>query len=110
MKCLFVHQNFPGQFKHLAPAMVKRGAEVVALSMKVHQPTRWQGVMILPVPLLKPLSEDHHAHPWLQDFNTKVVRAEAGYQVALALKKQGYYPDVIYAHPAWGESMFFKQV
>ena len=29
MKILFVHQNMPGQFKHLAPALAADGHEVV---------------------------------------------------------------------------------
>ena len=32
MKILFVHQNFPGQFLHLAPEMQKRGHECLALT------------------------------------------------------------------------------
>jgi hypothetical protein len=28
MKILFIHQNFPGQFKHLAPALAAQGHEV----------------------------------------------------------------------------------
>ena len=31
MKILFIHQNFPGQFVHLAPALAKQGHEVHAL-------------------------------------------------------------------------------
>jgi hypothetical protein len=29
MKLLFIHQNFPGQFKHLAPALAQQGHTVV---------------------------------------------------------------------------------
>ena len=32
MKILFVHQNFPGQFVHLSPALVARGHDVLALT------------------------------------------------------------------------------
>ena len=32
MKLLFVHQNFPGQFLHLAPEMARRGHECLALT------------------------------------------------------------------------------
>jgi len=28
MRILLVHQNFPGQFKHLAPALIARGDAV----------------------------------------------------------------------------------
>ena len=31
MNFLFIHQNFPGQFKHLAPALARRGEFVEAM-------------------------------------------------------------------------------
>ena len=34
MKILFIHQNFPGQYKHLAPALAAQGHEVRALGMR----------------------------------------------------------------------------
>jgi len=33
MNLLFVHQNFPGQFKHLAPHFARAGHEVRALAI-----------------------------------------------------------------------------
>ena len=33
MRILFIHQNFPGQFKLLAPALAARGHEVIALGI-----------------------------------------------------------------------------
>ena len=35
MKILLIHQNFPGQYKHLGPALAARGDQVVALTPKV---------------------------------------------------------------------------
>ena len=32
MKILFIHQNFPGQFLYLAPALAARGHDVAALT------------------------------------------------------------------------------
>jgi hypothetical protein len=43
---LFVHQNFPGQFRHLAPALAAEGHEVVALGM-VDAPEQLKGVRYL---------------------------------------------------------------
>lgn len=49
-------------------------------------------------------------HPWLVDFETKIVRAEAWLQLARTLKQQGYDPEVVLAHPGWGETFFLKHV
>ena len=46
MKILFIHQNFPGQFVHLAPALVKDGHDVHALVLKKEVPDNWQGVKL----------------------------------------------------------------
>jgi hypothetical protein len=37
MKILFVHQNFPGQFLHLAPALAARGHDCRALTDSTNQ-------------------------------------------------------------------------
>ena len=40
MKILFIHQNFPGQFKFLAPALVQQGHTVLAMTMQKVQRDR----------------------------------------------------------------------
>ena len=108
MKILFIHQNFPGQFKHLAPALAKHGHDTVALTLRVEKPTKWNGVRVLPYKL-KPRAAQN-THPWLVDLDTKVSRAEACYHAAVQLREQGFTPDLIIAHPGWGESLFLKDV
>ena len=38
MNILIVHQNFPGQYRHLATALVARGDRVVAIGGPTAQP------------------------------------------------------------------------
>ena len=40
MNLLFVHQNFPGQYRHLAAALVARGDRVVAIGGPTAQPLK----------------------------------------------------------------------
>ncbi|MGP6088093.1 glycosyltransferase [Antarctobacter jejuensis] len=108
MKILLIHQNFPGQYKHLAPALVRQGHQVVALTCKVKEAQTWQGVRIVPYGIQGASTKG--IHPWLADFETKILRATSCYRGAIGLKEQGFVPDVICAHHGWGESMFLKDV
>jgi glycosyltransferase involved in cell wall biosynthesis len=107
MKYLFVHQNFPGQFKYLAPALSKiDGNQVVGFSMNEYVGSESLRVINYKVTRINKVE----IHPFLKDFETKIVRGEAAYRAAVTLKNEGFYPDVIIAHPSWGESLFLKEV
>ncbi len=109
MKVLFIHQHFPGQFKHLAPALAADAANtVVALSMRQDLPALWQGVRHVPYRAARGSTQG--IHPWAVDFETKAIRAEAAVRAALQLRAEGFVPDVIVAHPGWGESLLIKDV
>ncbi len=108
MRVLLIHQNFPGQFKHLGPALAARGDQVVALTPKVKKPINWNGVKVIPYVISR--SSAKGVHPWLIDFETKVIRGEACYHAAKQLRDRGFEPDIILAHPGWGESLFLKDV
>jgi glycosyltransferase involved in cell wall biosynthesis len=108
MNILFIHQNFPGQFKFLAPALVKQGHTVFAMTMQKTEAKAWQGVKLVQYTASRGTTPK--VHPWVSDFETKTIRGEACFKAALQLKVSGYTPDVIIAHHGWGESLFLKEV
>jgi len=109
MRILFVHQNFPGQFKHLAPALsADPGNQVLAMTMRKDSPPEWQGVRL--VQYRGSRNSTTGIHPWLVNFESQIIRAESAFHTALQLRESGFIPDVIIAHPAWGESLFLKNV
>ena len=108
MKILFIHQNFPGQFKFLAPALAQQGHQVTAMTMQKNDLQSWQGVQLVQYTAKR--GSTPNVHPWVSDFETKTIRAEACFKAALHMKQQGYMPDVIVAHHGWGESLFLKEV
>lgn len=107
MKILFVHQNFPGQFKHLAPELKNNhGHDVRVLTINTNS-----NPIDLPVVRYKPArASSRQIHPWLLDMESKVIRGEAAFLAAVAMRDEGFYPDVIVAHPGWGESLFLMDV
>lgn len=108
MNILFVHQNFPGQFKFLAPALASQGHSVKALTLRKFEGTVWNGVEILNYKVNRGTSKG--IHPWVADFETKAIRGECFFRAAVDLRNSGYSPDVVIAHPGWGESLFVKEV
>lgn len=106
MKILFIHQNFPGQFKHLAPALAAQGHQVVALATRAgHQ---LPGVKQLVYPICQ--SSSTQIHQLAADFETKLIRGQACAEAMLQLKQQGFVPDLVVAHPGWGEALFIKEI
>ncbi|MFP4085011.1 MAG: glycosyltransferase family 4 protein [Desulfonatronovibrio sp.] len=107
MNILFVHQNFPGQYLHLAPALgADPGNRVVAISARPG--VRLPGVKILVYKISRNPSPT--IHPWLAEQEVKVIRGEAVARAAMRLKSQGFSPDVICVHPGWGEALFLRDV
>ena len=106
MNILFVHQNFPGQFKHLAPAMASQGHRVVALHLNTCP--SMPGVELVRYAVSGRPGQG--THRWMADLEVKTLRGEAAWKAAVKLREQGFVPDVIVAHPGWGESLFLQQV
>ena len=105
---LFIHQNFPGQFRHVAPALARAGHAVRAMVLRAGEPGHWQGVEVWPYTLTqRPVAGQH---PWLMDMQSKVLRGQACFEAMCAMRAQGYRPDVVVAHPGWGESLFVREV
>lgn len=49
-------------------------------------------------------------HPYLRKMEDAVLHGQAVARLMLQLKQQGFTPDVILAHPGWGETLYAKDV
>ncbi|MGM9487230.1 glycosyltransferase [Ideonella sp. YS5] len=106
MNILFIHQNFPGQFRHLAPALAAAGHRVDALAMHRRPPPA--GVTQHAYGVRRPAGKD--VHPLLREAEAKVLRGEACAAAMLHLARGGYRPDLVVTNPGWGEALFVKDV
>ena len=107
MRILLVHQSYPGQFQHLEKVLVARGDSLTAIGRETtpagdpavrrcgYRYTRGN------TPGLPPL---------LLELETKVLRAGWAAELAEGLRADGYQPDLILAHPGWGEALFLGDV
>jgi glycosyltransferase involved in cell wall biosynthesis len=105
LNILFVHQNFPGQYKHLAPELAKRGHRVVAVGMANRQ---FSDIEYVRYTTKRGTSKE--LHPWVIDYEAKVIRAEACAEACMKLKQSGFVPDLICVHPGWGEALLLREV
>ncbi len=113
MRVLFIHQNIPGQFTHQIAALCADPAnEVWAIGEEtaVQRCSRAQpGLKLLAYKLGTP-DAGAGGHPLLADVDAQVRRGRIVAKALGQLKARGAVPDVIVAHPGWGESLFVKDV
>lgn len=105
MKVLFIHQNFPGQFRHVAAHLARQpGWQVLAIG-------RDSAPGLPGVELLRYCphrAAGPQTHPYARSFEDAVLHGQQVLRLMLDLKSRGYRPDVIVAHPGWGETLYAK--
>lgn len=108
MRVLVVHQNFPGQFGHLTKAWAQRpGWEARAIgSATAPGLPGFNG--LLRYKLARPPHANQHAY--LRQMENATLHGQAAVRAMLHLKQTGFTPDVIVAHPGWGETLYAKDV
>ncbi len=107
MNFLFIHQNYPAQFARLAEALAQEHVVVaVGVGERPHSLTgrvKYRSYRRFVSPL-------QTTFPPLEHLGEQVRRGRAVADLLRGLKAEGFRPDVVMAHPAWGEAMFFRDV
>jgi glycosyltransferase involved in cell wall biosynthesis len=112
MNFLFVHQNFPGQFRHVAAALAEMPKhKIVAIGETANLKNRPRLHPAITVVGYQPKQGGSPGtHHYLREFEGAVRRGQEVARTAIGLKEKGFMPDVVVSHPAWGESLFLKDV
>jgi len=98
MHLLLIRQNFPGQFRDLAPAWLNSGHRVTAIGSTAEAPSglQWEGLRYLQY-----------------QFEQEPSPLERGLAVARLLQQlinQDRPPDLVMSHSAWGEALCLKRI
>ena len=107
MQILFVHQNAPGQFRHLAPHLAENQQNKVVF---LGDGDRGDSSRIQWLGYAPPSSAALQSHHYLRRTELCIRRGQAVARACLALKRDGFEPDLIIGHPGWGETMFLRDM
>ncbi|PHV35993.1 glycosyltransferase family 4 protein [Janthinobacterium sp. BJB304] len=106
-KVLVIHQNFPGQFRNLVLDLA-RDPDCQVLAVGKQGCPGMSGVRTYTYKLhRRPAPGTHH---YVKPFEAGILHGQAVLRLLLALKNKGFSPDVIVAHPGWGETLFVEDV
>ena len=107
MRVLFLHQNFPGQFPHIASHLAAlHGNQVLSISQQ--QARGLQGVTNV---IYKPARQiTKNIHHYSAGLESAVLNGQATAKVMEALKQKGFVPDAVIGHAGWGETLYVKDV
>lgn len=105
MNLLFIHQNFPGQYRQLAPFLRSLGHNVIGMGASPRP--EWRDPLRLhygweerPVPddVVDPLLDAH------------LRRATCVANRCIQLRDDGFQPDAVFFHSGWGEGLYLRDV
>lgn len=112
MKALFIHQNFPSQFKHLARHLAEDPSNQITAIMREYAPglsdraySRLERYAYRPA---RGTTPDIHSH--VSKVEASVINGQSVAHLLQSLKRGGFSPDVILAHIGWGEALYVKDV
>lgn len=108
MNILFLHPNFPGQFKHLARFFGADKKHKVMFACKYDNKPDIPGVTKIVYKV--DYKKNKNIDPFLLTLEEQLTYGKAMWKVADELKKINFKPDVIYAHPGWGEGLFLRDI
>ncbi len=106
-RILVIHQNFPGQFRHVLAALLGR-ADVEVIGIGREGAPGMPGTQWLRYTTHRAAAKE--THPYCRSFENAVLHGQAVCRLLLQLKDQGFVPDAVLAHPGWGETLYLREV
>ena len=106
MNILFLHRNFPAQFRHIATALASDPNNTV-IFITNNETLQLPNIRKIYYKPKREVPKD--CHRYLKFYEESIIHAQATAEAALALKEQGFKPDIIYGH-TWGQTIFMKDV
>ena len=111
MRILFVHCNYPAQFRHLSRHFAEAGGhEVKFLAQSKEWTAEDHPLISLHRYQLGRDPQGQLCHPYLRRYETAMLHGQAALRAALRLCQEGFQPDLIIGHSGFGNTLFLKEV
>ncbi len=108
MKALFLHPNFPAQYRHIITALGADPNNQIVFGTKNERP-EWN-IPGVEKAVFNPSREaSNETHQYVRVLENAVLHAQAVFRMAEQLKAKGFVPDIICGHSGWGPTLFVKE-
>jgi glycosyltransferase involved in cell wall biosynthesis len=107
MKYLFIHQNFPAQYRHVVQHLANQpGNEILFIT----QPNENAMSGVKKVTYPKDDRGPVNCHAYTLEIDRAIYSGATVADVCRRLQDEGFVPDLIVGHSGWGETLFIKDV
>jgi glycosyltransferase involved in cell wall biosynthesis len=104
---LFIHQNFPGQYRHVVRHLAEdKGNRVIFIT----QPNENSMGGVYKVSYQSDQRGRINCHAWAVELERAIHTGATVAEVCRGLCEQGFTPDLIVGHSGWGETLYVKDV
>lgn len=106
MNILFLHRNFPAQFRYIAPFLASNPNNNVVFVTN-NKTVNFPNIKKIVYELKREIPKD--CHGYLRFYEEAIIHGQAVAEELIKLKNQGFQPDIIYGH-SWGQTLFVKDI
>jgi glycosyltransferase involved in cell wall biosynthesis len=108
MNILFVHQNYPGQYREILPRLVASGGHRIAFLTQRQITGAPQGHAVVTYkPDHVPKGPGYAYSTW---FERTMGNGVGAMKACREIAKRGFTPDLVVGHVGWGEMTFIKEI
>jgi glycosyltransferase involved in cell wall biosynthesis len=107
MNYLFIHQNFPAQYRHVVRQLASEPANQVHF---ITQPNENSMPRVEKITYPRDPRGIINCHAYSAEIDRAIYTGATVADVCRRLRDQGYVPDLIVGHSGWGETLFVKDV
>lgn len=107
MQYLFIHQNFPAQYRHIVAHLAAQPDNQIYF---ITQPNGNAMLGVRKVTYPKDQRGPVNCHVYSAELDRAIHSGSSVAEVCRELKAEGFIPDLIVGHSGWGETLFVKDV